>query len=496
MSLSVPFQSHGSGRQRRAAGLAVAFLVPGLLAACSTTTRYSPYVEPAVRAPSRSEPAVQAPAEAAASPATALMPLAELPGWDQDDHAKALAAFRVGCAAVRDPALRRVCHDASGAGSGEDAARQFLERHFKAELLPGQGVLTGYFAPVYPASHVRTESFTAPVRPPPPAWAELRLPAPTPQDRRPDLTVARASDSAPGPEPPRPPARTLDLDALAAGAAPASGVTADPVGDLLADSRPPPASTPSPPAADAGAPQDATPPPAADPPTLQTVRLREAERALIDLAPTDDVTVWMRPEDLFFMQIQGSGVLVFPDGERQRAAYAGDNGKPFIGIARSMIRTGILPASGASGDGIRRWLSAHAGPEADEVMHKNPRYVFFRMSGDNGAEPMGAAGIPLPPGRAIAMDSSHHQFGALYWIDAQAPTLTGAASRYQRLAVALDTGGAIRGPIRADLYFGTGPAAGHEAGNVKHTLRLARLIPVDPDTGEAADGAASASGRR
>jgi len=216
----------------------------------------------------------------------------------------------------------------------------------------------------------------------------------------------------------------------------------------------------------------------------------------IDLAASDDAIAWMRPEDLFFMQIQGSGVLVFPDGSRKRAAYAGDNGKPFVGIARVMVRDGLLPQNGASGDAIRHWLSAHAGFEADQVMRKNPRYVFFRMGEDAGGEPLGAAGVPLPPGRAIAMDSTHHSFGVPYWIDAEAPSLAGAAPRYHRLAVALDTGGAIRGPIRADLYFGTGDAAGREAGRVKHVLRLARLVPIDPESSETVDASTARSGRR
>ena len=150
-----------------------------------------------------------------------------------------------------------------------------------------------------------------------------------------------------------------------------------------------------------------------------------------------------------------------------------------------MQSRGLLPPRGTSGDAIRHWLADHAGEEAAAVMNTNPRYVFFRLSADFGGEPAGAAGIPLPPGRAIAMDSSHHQFGTLYWIDAEAPVLQGATSRYRRLAVALDTGGTIRGQIRADLYFGTGEAAGSEAGRVRHALHLSRLIPVDPDQEEA-----------
>jgi membrane-bound lytic murein transglycosylase A len=110
-------------------------------------------------------------------------------------------------------------------------------------------------------------------------------------------------------------------------------------------------------------------------------------------------------------------------------------------------------------------------------MRLNPRYAFFRLAPDDGLPPMGAAGIPLPAGRAIAVDLSRHSLGELYWIDGTTPLLAGAFPAYRRLVTALDTGGAIKGDIRADLYLGQGPAAGAEAGRVRHTLRLHRLVP-------------------
>lgn len=201
------------------------------------------------------------------------------------------------------------------------------------------------------------------------------------------------------------------------------------------------------------------------------------DRAEIEATPTDKPLAWMRPEDLFFLQIQGSGVLVLPDGRRVRAAFAGSNGKPFVGIANALRDRGLLPDNNTSGDAIRAWLADHRGPEADAIMQLNPRYVFFKMAADDGKEPVGAAGVPLPPGRAIAVDPSRHAMGELYWLDAAAPKLAGAFPTYRRLAVALDTGGAIKGDVRADLYMGTGNAAGAEAGRVRHALRLYRLVP-------------------
>jgi membrane-bound lytic murein transglycosylase A len=111
-------------------------------------------------------------------------------------------------------------------------------------------------------------------------------------------------------------------------------------------------------------------------------------------------------------------------------------------------------------------------------MKLNPRYVFFRLLPDDGAEPVGAGGTPLVPGRSIAIDVDAHDLGDLFWLDAEAPTIAGATPAYRRLVVAMDAGGAIKGQARADLYLGRGVAAGAEAGRVRHVLRLYRLAPI------------------
>ena len=399
--------------------------------------------------------------------------VSDLNGWSAEDHLAAFVAFRAGCKVVKDAALHGVCVAAGVERVVDDGdAKRFFEQHFRVETLPGEGVLTGYFAPVYPARTNRDPEFSAPVRAPPPPMRLVTLSPPTEMD---PLTLAKATDRsgvAFGDPAPSTSSEQLTPDTKSA---------TDLIGSLLDPE------TPS-----VGVPRQPTQPDR----SAKSIPLREAERWIIEQAPADDAVAWMRPEDLFFMQIQGSGVLVFPGGDRKRAAYAGDNGKPFVGIARVMVHDGLLPQNGASGDAIRRWLSAHVGIEADQVMRKNPRYVFFRVGGDSGGEPQGAAGVPLPPGRAIAMDSAHHTFGAPYWIDAEAPLLAGAAPQYHRLAVALDTGGAIRGPIRADLYLGTGDAAGREAGRVRHILKLARLVPINPESSESGDASTARSGRR
>jgi len=202
------------------------------------------------------------------------------------------------------------------------------------------------------------------------------------------------------------------------------------------------------------------------------------DREAIEATAPDQPLAWMKPEDLFFLQIQGSGVLSFPDGTQLRAVYAANNGQPFVGIAAPMRRQGLLADNNTSGEMIRAWLGQHRGAAANAVMKLNPRYIFFTLQPYDGREPAGAAGVALTPGRALAVDPSQHAYGELFWINGEAPSLTGAFPAYRRLAMALDTGSAIRGEVRADLYLGTGEEAGAEAGRVRHRLKLYRLVPV------------------
>ena len=201
------------------------------------------------------------------------------------------------------------------------------------------------------------------------------------------------------------------------------------------------------------------------------------DRTAIEATPPGKALAWMRPEDLFFLQIQGSGVLTLEDGRRVKALYAANNGRPFSGIANAMRDRGLLARENTSGEAIRTWLAAHRGPDAEAIMRLNPRYAFFSLAPDDGRQPVGAANVPLPPGRAIAIDPAFHGMGELFWLDAEAPILAGALPAYRRMVTALDTGGAIKGEVRADLYLGLGEAAGAEAGRVRHTLRMFRLVP-------------------
>jgi membrane-bound lytic murein transglycosylase A len=204
------------------------------------------------------------------------------------------------------------------------------------------------------------------------------------------------------------------------------------------------------------------------------------DRAAIERTPAPAALAWMRPEDLFFLQIQGSGVLTFADGARRRAAFAGSNGRPFVAVARPMVAQGLLVPGEASAGHVHDWLAAHRGAEAQAVMDQDPRYIFFRLAPDDGGEPQGASGAALIAGRSLAVDPAYHPYFELLWIDARAGALNGARPTYQRLAAALDRGGAILGPVRADLFLGSGPDAGEEASRVRHTLRLYRIVAVEP----------------
>ena len=215
------------------------------------------------------------------------------------------------------------------------------------------------------------------------------------------------------------------------------------------------------------------------------VAARKAGDAYVAYFPRADIEqmpvmtgYYMRPEDYFYMQLQGSGFLDMPDGKRVYAAYSADNGQPFVGIAKVMVDQGILTPGQTSGDTIHQWLADHRGPDAQAIMNADPRYAFFAIQPDQ-TEPQGAAGISLPPGSAIAIDPAYHDLGDLFWLDAAVGgnALDNAFPAYQRMVSALDTGGAIKGDIRADLYVGHGERAGTEAGRIKHVLHMWRIVP-------------------
>jgi membrane-bound lytic murein transglycosylase A len=185
---------------------------------------------------------------------------------------------------------------------------------------------------------------------------------------------------------------------------------------------------------------------------------------------------YARPADVFFLQIQGSGRLVLPDGRTLRAAYAGHNGHPFESTANWLLRRGWIERSQASMTGIQKWMASVSEGRMRQAMNANPRFIFFRIESGTDPElgPKGSLGVPLTPLGSVAVDLSFHAPGVPLFIQTTAPGLGGD---WSGLMVAQDTGNAIRGPVRGDLYFGTGPEAGSRADTVNAPGRLWVLLP-------------------
>jgi membrane-bound lytic murein transglycosylase A len=186
------------------------------------------------------------------------------------------------------------------------------------------------------------------------------------------------------------------------------------------------------------------------------------------------------PIDAYFLQVQGSGRVLLDDGTVVRAAYAGQNGRPYISIGRILIQRGELTLETSSMQTIRAWLLAHPG-QAQQLMNENPSFVFFTEQpiGDPSLGAVGAQGVPLIPEASLAVDLTVHALGVPAWIETTAPDpdLTKPDHIFNRLLVMQDTGGAIRGPVRGDVYWGYSPDAGAIAGRMRGEGRMTVLLP-------------------
>lgn len=195
---------------------------------------------------------------------------------------------------------------------------------------------------------------------------------------------------------------------------------------------------------------------------------------------TAPVLAWGEPAEVLSLQVQGSGRLQFDDGSQVRAAFAAHNGHRFGSNAQELIRRGALPVNGASMDAIKTWFKTASPSEAREVLNANPRTVFFRLEPikDPSAGPKGGQQAALEANGSLAVDTSYHAYGVPIFLAADAPRVALSTDvSLRRLVVAQDTGGAIRGPIRGDLYWGTGPEAGLRAGRINHDVRFWVLLP-------------------
>ena len=193
---------------------------------------------------------------------------------------------------------------------------------------------------------------------------------------------------------------------------------------------------------------------------------------------------WLKDQtDLLFAQIQGSARIRLEDGSTIRINYDAHNGYPYTAVGRVLIDRGIIPKEQMSMQKIREWMEQN--PDgAKDLRRQNRSYVFFReVQLSDKDEPVGAQGVPLTPGRSIAVDNSLHVYGTPFFIEGELP-IDSAQSRtpFHRLMIAQDTGSAIVGPARADLYFGAGADAGKVSGRLRHAMHFVMLVPraVDP----------------
>jgi membrane-bound lytic murein transglycosylase A len=347
----------------------------------------------------------------------------DLPGWADDDHLAAFAAFRrsaaraeikpyrSGSLGIRAEAFEPAFAAARAANDGTAAeARHFFERHFRPFLVrPGgasTGFVTGFYEPEAAASRTCTQQYRHPLYARPPDLIDI-----DDQNRPPDMDPAcrfgRVVDGKP--------VEYFDRRQVESGALAGQGLEIAWLADRV---------------------------------------------------------------DLFFIHIQGAARLVLPDGEVMRVTYAAKSGHPFTGIGRVLADLGEIPLDRVTMQTIRSWLAANPA-RLDEILWQNRSFIFFREHPveDEGLGPVAAAKVQLTPGRSMAVDRLLHTFATPFFI--AAPTLQAFGTNgFRRLMIAQDTGSAIVGPARGDLFTGSGPQAGQIAGVIRNDADFHMLVPV------------------
>jgi membrane-bound lytic murein transglycosylase A len=206
------------------------------------------------------------------------------------------------------------------------------------------------------------------------------------------------------------------------------------------------------------------------------------DRAAIEdgaLGPRARPIVHLRePGEAFIIHVQGSARIRLADGSALRVAYAGRNGQPYTSIGRWLIEAGEIKLEDMSLERLMGWLRDHP-DEARALMRRNRSYIFFREATELSPEdgPIGGAGVPLMPGRSLAVDRSLWSYGLPFWLEGEMPTSSGGSETLRRLMIAQDTGSAIVGPARGDFYVGSGDEAGTVAGLIRHRVDFVVLRP-------------------
>lgn len=202
-------------------------------------------------------------------------------------------------------------------------------------------------------------------------------------------------------------------------------------------------------------------------------------RAEIEASPSPlagSELVWVNDLiDVFFLQVQGSGLVKFENGESMHVGYADQNGQPYNSIGRILVDRGELTLDQASMQGIKNWAKNNPNKLRD-LLNANPSYVFFRELPAGLSGPLGALGVPLTAERSVAIDPKYIPLGAPILLST---TLPNSQNPLNRMMVAQDTGGAIKGGVRADFYWGSGDAAGKQAGPMKQSGKIWVLLPKE-----------------
>lgn len=189
--------------------------------------------------------------------------------------------------------------------------------------------------------------------------------------------------------------------------------------------------------------------------------------------------VWLAdPVDAYFIHVQGSARLRLTDGSTMRVGYAGKTGHPYTGIGKLLVDRGEGTPEDFTMSGLRNWLHAHRG-ERDALFRENRSYIFFREVTETGPEdgPIGAAGLPLTAGRSLAVDPDAISYGLPVFVSADMADWENVGAPFRRLLVADDTGSAIKGGARGDIFVGSGREAGRIAGDIRHRATFTVLLP-------------------
>lgn len=399
----------------------------GILAGCSTVPRSD--APPAACAPCAACPSCP-PAPPAVAPtappafARTLLPgtWADLPGWSEDDHAAAWPAFLLSCRGMASkphgPAWKRVCEQAKAV---DGKTGREVRRFFEQNLQP-YAVVAGEIAP---QSNVPPAALSGMIT----GYYEPLLRGSRNRVKGFEQPVRGVPDDL----------LTIDLSAIF------PELKDKRVRGRLEGNKVVPYWS----RAEIGARGDALP----------------AKTLLY----VDDAV------ELFFLQVQGSGRVKLKDGSMVRLNYADQNGHAYQSIGRLLVERGELKLEEASMQGIQAWARANPA-RLDELLNANPSYVFFREVANSADGPIGALGVPLTAERSIAVDPRSVPLGVPVFL---ATTRPNSAQPMNRLVMAQDTGGAIKGAVRADFFWGFGKAAGEQAGRMKQSGRLWVLLPPE-----------------